>query len=52
VSDFIEQDKISNLKKEFYDLSGGTVNFIEVDKLLEELKEVSQKVLIVIQVLF
>lgn len=52
VSDFVEPEKIPELKKEFYDLSWWTVNFIEVDALLEELKEISQKVLIVIQVLF
>jgi predicted lysophospholipase L1 biosynthesis ABC-type transport system permease subunit len=52
VSDFVDPENIPELKKKFYDLSGGTVNFIEVDKLLEELKEVSKKVLIVIQVLF
>lgn len=52
VSDFIKLENIAEVKKQFYDLSWGTVSFIEVDKLLEELKEVSKKVLIVIQVLF
>jgi predicted lysophospholipase L1 biosynthesis ABC-type transport system permease subunit len=52
ISDYIEPDKISEVKKDFYDVSWWTVNFIEVDKLLQELKDISQKVLIVIQVLF
>lgn len=52
ISDYVEVDKIAEIKKYFYDISSGTVNFIEVDALLIELKEISEKVLLVIQVLF
>ena len=52
ISDFIELNEIPEIKKYFYDISSGTLNFIEVDALLQELKEISQKVLLVIQVLF
>jgi putative ABC transport system permease protein len=52
ISDFVENNKIPEIKKYFYDISWWTVNFIEVDSLLEELKEISKKVLLVIQILF
>lgn len=52
ISNYVETNEIPQIKKYFYDISAGTVNFIEVDALLQELKEISQKVLLVIQVLF
>lgn len=52
LSERVEIEKIPEIKQYFYDVSGWTVQFIEVDKILVELKEISQKVLGVIQVLF
>jgi len=48
----VSTKKISNTKQYFYEISWGSVQFIEVEKILVELKEISQKVLGVIQILF
>ena len=48
----VESEKIPSIKEDFYNISSGTVQFIEVDKILLELKEISRKVILIIQSLF
>jgi predicted rRNA methylase YqxC with S4 and FtsJ domains len=52
LSRFVENEEIPEIKKYFFDISNGTVSFIEVEKILAELKDVSKKILLVIKVLF
>ena len=52
ISSYIDPDKIETTKKYFFDVSGWTASFIEVEKILQELKDISTKVLLVIQTLF
>jgi len=40
------------VKQYFFDLSNGSTQFIEVEKILAEVKEISLKVLGIIQILF
>ncbi len=48
----VESDKIPEVKQYFFDLSNGSTQFIEVEKILAEVKEISLKVLWIIQILF
>lgn len=48
----VESDKIPEVKQYFFDLSNGSTQFIEVEKILAEVKEISLKVLGIIQILF
>lgn len=52
LSTYAEKEEINQIKKYFYDLSSWTVSFVEVDKILEEIKEISKKVILVIESLF
>ncbi len=52
ISDYVDTSQMAKTKKYFFDLSAWAASFIEVDKILEELKIISQKVLLVIQSLF
>lgn len=48
----VETKKIPEIKQYFYELSQGSTQFIEVEKILAEVKEISLKVLGIIQILF
>lgn len=52
LSSYVESKNTEITKKYFYDITSWTATFVEVDKILEELKEISTKVLLVIQSLF
>lgn len=52
LSSFVENDKKEETKNYFYEISSWTSSFIEINKILEELKSISTKVLIVIKSLF
>lgn len=52
LSTYLGENEKKDIKKYLYDLSEWNVFFIEVDKILLELKEISKKILLVIQSLF
>jgi len=49
---YVNPEEKSNFKKEILSKTGNYVSFIDVEEILEEIKSISQKALIVIQVLF
>ncbi len=52
LSSYVQTKDIETTKKYFYDISKWTTTFVEVEKILGELKSISTKVLLVIQSLF
>ena len=52
LSTYIDPDNIKQFKSDFLKKTGNNISFIELDKILKEVKGITSKVFIVIQVLF
>ncbi len=52
LSTYIEQNKINQFKKDLLKGGWNNIYFIEVDKILAELRSISSKIFLVIQILF
>lgn len=52
VSTFIEEQKMKEFKNDFLAKTGNHISFIDIGEIVKEIKSISQKVLIIVQVLF
>jgi len=52
LSAFPPLDNIKNFKNDFLSKTGNYISFIEIDKVVKEIKSISGKILIIIQILF
>lgn len=52
LSTYIEPSEIKDFKNDFLNKTWNNISFIELDKIIWEIKEISKKVFLVIQVLF
>ena len=52
IATFVESELMSDFKKDLLAKTGSYISFIEIEEILEEVKSISRKALIVIQILF